>query len=121
MWLAHALAHLRNQGQNNQRSNRVTDKGRNNNHQTGKHHQHAIQTHAIDLLGYGAGNRVQETGAGNRFAEGEASGGEDDDGPEEVVKVFFGEDAGAEEEDDGNDGDDAHIAEDAFELVRYAP
>ena len=57
---------------------------------------------------------MKESGGGNSFAEGEATGGEDDDGPEEIVEVFFGEDAGAEEGEHGDDGDDAHVAEDVF-------
>ena len=64
---------------------------------------------------------MEETGARDGFAKRQAAGGEDDDGPEEVVEVFFCQDAGAEEEDDRDDGDDAHVAEDGFELVGDAP
>ena len=67
------------------------------------------------------GDGLEEAGGVDGFTEGEPAGGEDDDGPEEVVEVVLGEDAGAEEEDDGDDGDNAHVAEDVFELVRDAP
>lgn len=64
---------------------------------------------------------MEEAGGGDGLAEGEAAGGEDDDGPQEVVEVFLGEDSRAEEQGHGDDGHDAHVAEDAFELVRHAP
>ena len=64
---------------------------------------------------------MQKTGARDGFSERESPGSEDDDGPEEIVKVFLGEDAGAEEGNYGNDGYDAHVAEDVFQLMRYAP
>ncbi len=99
----------------------MADKGRNHEDQRCEHDQHAIQTHALDLLRNSPRDSVQEPGARNGFAKRKPAGGEDDDGPEEVVKVLLCEDARAEKEDDGDDGDDAHVAEDAFELVRDAP
>lgn len=64
---------------------------------------------------------MQQPGGSDRFSEGQAAGGEDDDRPEEVVEIFLCEDAGAEEHDHRDDGHDAHIAENAFELMRHAP
>ena len=57
---------------------------------------------------------MEEAGGGDRFTEGEAASGEDDDSPEEIVEVFFREDASAEESDHWDDSDDAHVAEDVF-------
>ena len=121
MRLAHALAHLRHERKDDQGGHGMADEGRDHEDQARKHHEHGIKTHALDLGGDGAGDGVQQPGAGDGFAETQPAGGEDDDGPEEIIKVFFGEDAGAEEEDDGDDGDDAHVAEDGFELVGDAP
>ena len=64
---------------------------------------------------------MEETGRGDSFTKGEAACGEDDDSPEEIVEVFFGQDASAKESDHRDDSDDAHVAEDVFELVGDAP
>lgn len=121
MRLRHTLADLLDERQHNQRSNGMTDERRNNQDQAAEHNQHTIQTHPLDLLGDAVGDGVEQAGAVDGFAERETAGGEDDDGPEEVVEVLLGEDAGAEEEHDGDDGDDAHVAEDGLELVGDAP
>ena len=121
MGLAHALAHLRDQGQNDQCGDCMADEGRNNEDQARKYHQYAVQTHPVHFLRNGASNGMQKARARDGFAERETTSGENDDGPEEIVEVFFGEYAGAEEEDDWDDGDDAHVAEYTLKLMRYAP
>ena len=99
----------------------MTDKGRNHEDESPEDDEDAIEAHALDLLRDGARDSMQESGTRDGFAEGEAAGGEDDDGPEEVVEVFFGENTSAEEKDDGYDGHDAHVPKDVFELVGDAP
>ena len=89
--------------------------------QSGENDQDGIQTHALYFLRDGAGDRMQEARGGDGLAEREAAGGEDDDGPEEIVEVLFGQDSRAEKEDERDDGHDAHVSKDVFELVRHAP
>jgi len=92
----------------------VGDERRDDENQRGEDDEDAVQAHALDLLGDGARDGVQQAGRGDGFAEGEAAGCEDYDGPEEVIEVFFREDAGAEEGDHGDDSYDAHVAEDVL-------
>lgn len=99
----------------------VGDEGGDEEDERGEDEEDAVEVHALDAVGDGSGDGVKETRGGDGLAEGEAPRGEDDDGPEEVVEVLLGEDAGAEKEGHGDDGHDAHVAEDALELVRDAP
>jgi len=121
MRLRHARADCVHEGQDNQRGDGVGDEGRDDKDQGGEDDEDAVEAHALDFCGDGGGDGVEEARGVDGFAEGEAAGCEDDDGPEEVVEVFFCEDAGAEEEGEWDDGYDAHVAEDVFELVAYAP
>ena len=121
MGFLHAGADGVHQWQDDQRGDRMADEGGDDEDQGGEDDQDAVQAHALHLVRDGAGDGVQEAGGGDGLAEGEAAGGEDDDGPEEVVEVFLGQDAGAEEEDERDDGHDAHVAKDVLELVRHAP
>lgn len=121
MGLRHARSNLLHQRQHNQRRDGMADEGGDDQDEGGEHDEHAVQTHALHALGDRSRDGMQQAGRADCFPEGQPTGGEDDDGPEEVVKVLFGEDAGAEEEDDGDDGHDAHVAEDAFELMGHAP
>ena len=99
----------------------MADECRDDQDQACENDQDSVQAHALHALGDRTGNGMQESGRRDRFSEGEPSGGEDDDGPEEVVEVFFGEDAGAEEKDNRDDGDGAHVAEHVLELVAHTP
>ena len=121
MRLRHALPDLLHKREHDERRNSVTDERRNNQNKPAEDAQHAVETHALDVSGDGLGDGVQQTRGVYGFTQREAARGEDDDGPEEIVEVFFGEDACAEEEDEGDDGYDAHVAEDVFELVADAP
>ena len=64
---------------------------------------------------------MQETRRVDCLSKSQTACSEDDDGPQEVVEVFFGQNAGTEEEDDRDNSHHAHIAEDAFELVADTP
>ena len=64
---------------------------------------------------------MQETGRVDCLSKSQTACSEDDDGPQEVVEVFFGQNAGTEEEDDRDNSHHTHIAEDAFELVADTP
>ncbi len=64
---------------------------------------------------------MEQSGGGDGFAKGKTAGSEDDDGPEKVVEVFFGEDTSAEEKDHWDECHNSHVSEDAFELVGDAP
>ena len=99
----------------------MTDERSNDQDQRRKHNKHAVQTHTLHFLRNGSGNGMQQARGTDGFAQGKAACGEDDDGPEEVVKVFLSKDTSPEEEDDGDDGYDTHVSKDAFELVRHAP
>jgi hypothetical protein len=119
--LGHAGADLLDEREHDERSDGVRDESCYDADEGCEDAEDGVEGEAGDAVGDGDGDGVQEARRIDGFAEREAAGGEDDDGPEEVVEVFFGEDAGAEEEDDGDDGYDAHVAEEAFELVADAP
>lgn len=121
MRLRHALTHLLHKREHDKRRDGVADESRDDENETAEDAQNAVETHALDVGGDCLGDGVEQTGGVDGFAESEAAGGEDDDGPQEVVEVFFGEDAGSEEEHERDDGYDAHVAEDVFELVADAP
>jgi hypothetical protein len=121
MRVLHLLAHLMHKWKHNQRSDRVADERSDHQDQSTEDYENAVQAHTLDAAGDGLGNGVQQSGRVDRLSEREAASCEDDDGPEEVVEVFLCEDAGAEEEDERDDGHDAHVAEDVFELVTDAP
>lgn len=86
-----------------------------------EHDQHPVQAHALDAVGDSHRDGIQQARRLDRFPKGQPTRGEDDDGPREVVEVLFREDADAEEQHDGDDGDDAHVAEHGLELVARAP
>ena len=121
MWFGHAGADGLDEREDDQCGDGVTDESRNDQNHGGEDNEDAIEAHALDLFSDGAGDGVEEARGGNGFAEGKTAGGEDDDCPEEVVKVFLGEDAGAEEEDDGDYCYDSHVSEYAFKLMGNAP
>ena len=121
MRLLHARADLLHERQDDQRRDGMADKRRDDEDQRREDEQHAVQTHARNAVCDRARNGMQQTRGTDRSPERQAARREDDDRPEEVVEVFFREDARAEEEDQWDDGDDAHVAEDALELVADAP
>lgn len=119
--LGHPLADLVHQREDDERGDGVADEAGDHEDQDGEDDEHAVQAEALDALRDARGDGVQQAGGVDGFAEGEAAGSEDDDSPEEVVEVFLGEDAGAEEDDEGDDGYNAHVAEDWLELMCDAP
>lgn len=121
MWFLHPSTDLVHQRKDDQCRNGVTDERRNDENQGREYDQNAVQTHALDLFGDGAGNGMQEAGGLDGFAERETASGENDDGPEEIVEVFLGQDSGTEEEHDRYYGDDSHVAKDVLQLMRDAP
>lgn len=121
MRILHVRPDLLHQREDDQRRDRVADEGRDDEDHARENDQDAVQAHAFDAFRDFARDGVQQARGSDRFPEGEAAGGEDDDRPEEVVEIFFSEDAGAEEHHHRDDSHDAHIPEDAFELVRHAP
>lgn len=121
MRILHPSTNLVHQRKDNQRSNGMGDESCDDEDQRCEDDEDAVETHAFDFFGDGACDGMQQTRRGDCFAEREAAGSEDDDGPEEIVEVFLGENARAEEGDHGDDGYNAHVAEDAFELMRHAP
>ena len=121
MRLGHALPDLLDEREHNERGDSVADESSDDEDQSREDEQDAIETEVFDALCDGSSDGVEEAGRVDCFAERETARGQDDDCPEEVVEVFFCQDAGAEEEDDGDDGDDAHVAEHGLELVAHAP
>lgn len=121
MWLVHADADGVDEFEDDEGGDGVGDESGDDEDQGGEDDEDGVEAQALDACSDGVGDGVQEARAVDGFAEGEAAGCEDDDGPEEVVEVFFGEDAGAEEEDEGDDGYDAHVAEYVLELLADAP
>lgn len=119
--ILHVLADLLDERQDNQRGHRVTDEGRHDEYQRREHDQHAIQAEALDAVRNTQRNRMEQARGGDGLAKREAARRQDDNGPEKVVEVFFRQDAGAEEEYHWDDGDDAHVAEYAVQLVTEAP
>lgn len=117
----HRFADIADEGQDDEGGDGVGDESGDDEGEGGEDEQDAVEVEAVDLAGDVLGHGVQEAAGLDGFAEGEAAGGQDDDGPGEVVEVLLGQDADAEEDDDGQDGDDAHVAERAFQLVRRAP
>lgn len=99
----------------------MTDKSRDNGDQSREDAHDAVQAHTLDFSSDALRNGVQEPRTIHSFAERETAGREDDDGPEEIIEIFFRQYSRAEEEDDGDDGYDAHIAKDSFELVAETP
>jgi len=119
--VGHALAHALHQRQEDECRHRVRDEGRDHQNDGRERHQHPVQRQVLHARRDVLRQRVQQARRADGLAERQAARRQDDDGPQEVVEVLFGEDAGAEEEHQWDDGDDAHVAEDVRQLVRYAP
>ena len=64
---------------------------------------------------------MEESTRGDGFAKGKSTCSEDDDGPEEIVEIFFGEDTSSKKEHERDDGNDTHVSEYGFELMRCTP
>ena len=67
----------------------MTDEGRNDKDQGRKDDQDTIKAHALHFVCYGACDGMQETGGGDGFAKRQATSGENNDGPKEIVEVFL--------------------------------
>lgn len=74
-----------------------------------------------DPLGDGVGDGVQEARRRHGLSKNQTSSCEDDDGPQEVVEVLLGQNAGAEEENHGDDSYDSHVAKSGLQLMAHAP
>jgi len=113
VWVGHTLAHALHQRQEDQRRHCVRDEGRHHQNDGRERHQHPVQRHMLHARRDVLRQRVQQARRADGLAERQAARRQDDDGPQEVVEVLFCEDAGAEKQNERDDGDDAHVAEDA--------
>lgn len=99
----------------------MTNKCRYDQDQGSKYDQNTIDAEMGHSLRDGFRNSVQEPRRRYSFPETQSASCENDDCPEEIVEVFLCQDACTEEEYQRNNGDDAHIAENTFQLVAGAP
>lgn len=121
VWLIHLLTDLLDKREHNQRSNCVTDEGGNHQDQSSKDNENTVKAHAFNTACNGLGDSVQQSRGIDRLAQRKTAGCQDDNGPEKVVEIFFGENTCAEEEHKRNDGYDAHITKDVFKLMTDTP
>lgn len=121
MGLSHALSNLLDKRQHNQSCNSMADEGCHNTDQCGEHHQDTIEAQVLDAAGDTLSNCMQQARGIDSLAKRKTSSCKDNDGPQKIVEVLFGQDAGAEEEDDWNDSHNSHVSEDRFELMADAP
>lgn len=121
MRLGHALTNLLHKREHDKRRYSVADEGRNDEDETAKDNKDAVETHAFDAAGDRLGNGMEKTGRVDGLAERQASSGENDDGPEEVVEVLLRKDARSKEQHKRDDSHNTHVTEDVLELVADAP
>lgn len=121
MRLGHAGAHLLDQRQDDQCCHGVGDESRHDANQTGKDAHDCVEGEVFDAVGDGCSNGVEEARRVDGFSESKTASGQDDDGPEEVIEVFFGKNASAKEENDRDDGDNTHVTENALQLMANTP
>ena len=81
MRLRHALTHLLHEREHDERRDGVADESRDDEDEAAEDAEDAVETHAFDVGGDCLGDGVEQTGGVDGFAESEAAGGEDDDGP----------------------------------------
>ena len=99
----------------------MTDESRYDQDQAGKHGQHPVHAEVGYTVCDGHRNGMEKTGGRDCFSEREPSSGQDDDCPQEIVEVLFRQDASSEEKRQRDDGNNAHVAKDAFYLMTDAP
>lgn len=97
MRLFHADADAVDEREDDERGHGVGDEGCYDEDQAGEDDEDAVQREAFDVFCNRASDRVQESRGVDGSPQREAAGRKDNDGPEEVVEVFLGENAGAEE------------------------
>lgn len=119
--LAHTHADLGHDGEENEGGDGVRDEGCNNEDNGAEDDQNGVDPHAFNVLADILGDDVEEAGGGDGFSERETTACEHDDGPKEVVEVFLGEDARAKECREGDNSNDAHIAQREGKLMGDAP
>ena len=119
--LLHVRTDVGDKGQQDQRSNRVADERGDDQDQRREDNQHPVKAHALDLRRNAGRDRVQQARRLDGLAQGKTAGGQDNDGPREVVKVFLGQNADAKEEHNGEDGNNTHVAKGVLELVARTP
>ena len=110
VWLSHAGADLLDQRKDDEGGNGMGDERGDDEDESSKHDQDTVQRKARYPFRDSIGDRLKEPGGGDSFAKRKTACCEDDDGPEEVVEIFFGENPSTEEQDQGYNGNDAHIA-----------
>lgn len=75
----------------------------------------------FNSLRNGLGDGMEEARGCDGLAETEATGCENDDGPQEIVEVLLGEDARSKEKDQRDNRYHAHVTKCMLELVTDAP
>lgn len=75
----------------------------------------------LDSFADSVGQGMQKPGGCHSFPKTKSAGGQNDDGPQEIVEVFFIKDASSEEQNHGDDSDHTHVAEDMLELMAATP
>ena len=121
MRIGHAQADVLHEREHDEGGDGVADERCDAEDQDGEGEEDGIEAHAGDAGGDALGDRVQQAGAGDGVAEGEAAGGEDDDCPEEVVEVLLCQDARPEKQDERDDGQHAHVPKHRLQPVRKTP
>lgn len=99
----------------------MANESSNDENKTTEDNKDSVQTHAFNTTGDRLGDSMEETRRVDRLAKGQATGSEDDDGPQEVVEVLLSEDTSSEEQHKRDDGHDTHVAKDVLELVADTP
>ena len=117
----HADADLTNKRQDDQGRNRVRDETGNHKNQNREDEEHAVKAEMFDPCGDARGNGVQQARRRHSLTKTQTTGGENDNGPQEVVEILFVKDSGTEEQQKRKDSDHAHIAKDVLKLMTGTP
>ncbi|KAI3476320.1 hypothetical protein L1887_62084 [Cichorium endivia] len=116
-----ALADLGRNGHEQDRSDGVADKRSHDQTDTEQGDDDLPQRKLLDDLLDEVIERLEQSRRCDCLAERNTAHGQKDDGPEERVEVLLGEDASAKEEHHGDDGNDAHVADDPLEVLLQTP
>ena len=99
----------------------MTDKRRHNSNERSEHAHNTVQAHIAHLLRNALGNGMQQAGAIHSLSKRQATSSQDNDGPQEIIEIFFSQDTRTEEQENRDDSNDTHISKDSFELVARTP
>lgn len=119
--IIHGEPDLADEGEDDEGRDGVGNESGDDEDHGGEDDQHAVQAEMVDFLGDAASDCGEQARRGDCLAEAEATGGEDNDRPKEVVEVFLVEDTGTEEQYHRYDRDHAHVAKDMLEVVASTP